>query len=139
MPVAAAKAGTSGPAYLQWRGNTYTAFGERLKGYIGQAAELAPQLEAAQQQGSAEEQLALLEKLISAFSEAKGIVRHSFATSGGTAPASTRTDMLVLVAVCVTGHAMLRCATTCPARVRALPGLPFAAALRGWRCCRCGR
>ena len=83
-PAAAAKASTGGPAYLQWRGNTYTAFGERLKGYIGQAAELSPQLEAAQQQGSSEEQLALLEKLIAAFSEAKGIVRHSLATSGGT-------------------------------------------------------
>ena len=75
----------------------------------------------------------LLEKLIAAFSEAKGIVRHSLATSGGTRPAATCTTCLVdadaahvLLAVCVTRHAMLQGAVTCPASLRAPPTPWFA-------------
>lgn len=74
-----------GPAYLQWRGTTYTVYGDRLKACISQASELNPSLEAAQASGSQAEQQAVLEKLVGAFNEAKGIVRHSIATSGGEA------------------------------------------------------
>lgn len=79
----AAKASGDGPAYLQWRGSTYTVYGDRLKGFISQASEAAPQLQQAEATGSQQEQLSVLERLILAFNEAKGIVRHSIATSGG--------------------------------------------------------
>lgn len=79
-PSGAAK---EGPTYLQWRGITYTIYGERLKGFIAQAAEAGAKLKDAQMSGSMEEQLSVLEKLVAAFSEAKSIVRHSIATSGG--------------------------------------------------------
>lgn len=72
-----------GPAYLQWRGSTYTVYGDRLKACMNQASESAPLLEKAQDSGSQEEQLAALEKMVAAFNEAKSIVRHSIATSGG--------------------------------------------------------
>lgn len=80
---AASQTVPGGPTYLQWRGETYTVFGERLKARIQCAAELAPALDKAQHGSSPDEQLAVLEKLIAAFSEAKGIVRHSLATSSG--------------------------------------------------------
>lgn len=79
----APKATSDGPAYLQWRGSTYTAYGDRLKGFITQAKDVLPQLAKAEQAGKREDQLAVLEKLVSAFNEAKSIVRHSIATSGG--------------------------------------------------------
>lgn len=97
------KASAAGPAYLQWRGETYTAFGERLKGFIGQTIELAPKVEQAQAGGNPDEQLSLLEKLIAAFSEAKGVVRHSLATSGGTAEAADAVADLKAFNVAVSG------------------------------------
>ena len=72
-----------GPAYIQWRGTNYTVYGDRLKGFINQAAELAPLLQEAEASGSREEQQAALERLLAAINEAKSIVRHSIATSGG--------------------------------------------------------
>ena len=81
--VEAPKAIVEGPAYIQWRGSTYTAYGDRLKGFITQAKDALPQLTRAEQAGNPEEQLAVLEKLVLAFNEAKSIVRHSIATNGG--------------------------------------------------------
>lgn len=81
--ISGGKARPGSPAYIQWRGNTYTVFGERLKGNIQVATQLVPQLERARERGDREEQQAALESLIAAFNEAKGIVRHSLATSGG--------------------------------------------------------
>ncbi len=42
-----------------------------------------PQLSKAEAAGDHQEQLAVLEKLVLAFNEAKSIVRHSIAISGG--------------------------------------------------------
>ena len=80
------KAAKEGPAYLQWRGTNYTIYGERLKGFIAQAAEAEPQLKKAEASGTLEELLSAIERLVAAYSEAKSIIRHSIATSGGSAP-----------------------------------------------------
>lgn len=80
-PASAAGKPADGPIYLQWRGGSYPVHGERLKGFVNQALELASQLEGGPLEST--EQLTMLEKLVVAYSEAKSVVRHSLATIGG--------------------------------------------------------
>ena len=79
--AAPGEAGTvSGPAYLQWRGNTYPVYGERQKVHIHAAEQLGPDLSRSE---GTDGETAVLEKISSALNEAKGLIRHALATSGG--------------------------------------------------------
>ena len=79
--AAPGEAGTvSGPAYLQWRGNTYPVYGERQKVHIHAAEQLGPDLSRSE---GTDGETAILEKISSALNEAKGLIRHALATSGG--------------------------------------------------------
>ena len=70
----------SGPATFHWRDSSYQVFAERQKVHIETAERLQAELAASPNHSR---EVALLEELSAALNEAKGIIRHSLAVTGG--------------------------------------------------------
>ena len=82
MPGTATPA--TGASTFTWRGLTYPVTSERVRVALGQAAEAAHQVNTPDATGlTLEQRLPPLDRIIQAYNDAKGFIRHSMNTSAG--------------------------------------------------------